>query len=456
MTKEEITPKEEVAYGGPVEGQAETATTDEQETTSDEPYADATVGWCKRHSRCVKWFFAVLCVAAVAFAVVAVAVTLSIGNDDDAETFPYRDMVEELELSPESRDEDIVQAVNVMNEHFSQKCKAGWAVAVIRNGKRLVVPQGVLRIGEAERVNADTLFEIGSISKPITGLVLAQHIVAGLVTLETPLNDRLPDSIPDLVVNGELVTFGQLVTHTAGFPRLSRNVRDRSWDWFKDNPYGGYSEEDMLREISIAADELSQSGKLEYSNFGFSILAYLLSKNANETFPVLQKSLTEQLSMNNTWIESLPETARVRLSTGYSGSSPTPYWFDGGYFINGAGSSLCSVNDLCRLVEVLVAPDMLAGVSDGENDLVEALKLSLTPLHTTSSTNGVGFSWFYGHPNETDLMETSFSHTGGTAGFAAFASFQPRSQMGVVAMTNCGDRGRALVSMGTALASKLL
>ena len=435
-----------------LEEQADTGATAAVEGSSEpEHHHRGGGGWCKKYSR---WIFATICVLVIVVVVVVVAVAVS--GDNDEEHFPYEDIVNELNLSPNSTDEDIIRAIHDMNEHYRTRCKAGSVVAVTRNGNRVIVPQGVMKIaGETDAITEDTLFEIGSISKPLSGLLLAQQIVNGLVNLTTPLNDHLPDMIPDLLVNDEKVTFGQLVTHTAGFPRLSKNVRDRSFDLLKDNPYAGYTEADMLEQIRIAAaNGLSQKGNVEYSNFGFNILGYLLAKNRNTTFPELQKSLTDILGMTSTFAGTLQgdESARSRLSTGYIGTSPAPYWYDGGYFIDGAGSTLSSASDLCQLVEALMSPDSF--IADDDSSLVDALNLSLTAIQEQTPRSGVAFSWFYGNRNQTENL-TWYTHNGGTAGFRAYAAFQPGTQTGVVAATNCGEVDD-LVFMGEALASKLL
>jgi CubicO group peptidase (beta-lactamase class C family) len=135
----------------------------------------------------------------------------------------------------------------------------------------------VLNSDEPNRtVDQDTLFEIGSVSKPVTGLVLAHEIAnsSNNLTLDTHINN----------------------THTAGFPRLPQAIRDSDYNSYYDpNPYAGYSEEDMLRELSIAASELSQTGDYQYSKFGFSTLAYLLATSQNTSFPLLQRELLTKI-----------------------------------------------------------------------------------------------------------------------------------------------------------------
>jgi D-alanyl-D-alanine-carboxypeptidase/D-alanyl-D-alanine-endopeptidase len=426
--------------------------------------------WCRRNP---KWSVCVLC--AVAILVGATVVFYPYEQEDIY--YPYRDLIQSFNLSTESSDETIQLAIDTMNEHYRTQCKGGSVLAVTRNGgQRVIVSQGVMTIGTNSTMDANTLFEIGSISKPFTGLVLANQITTGILSLDTPLNDLLPSdtiTIPDLIVQGKLVTLRQLVTHTAGFPRESQYVRQLDQlDPYDYDPLKDTTEETFLREIAIAANKgLGQSGTYEYSNFGFSILAYLLGKNATTPFPDLQKAMTDRLNMTNTYIETVPsDVALSRLSTGYimPGSKPAPYMYDSGLFLNGPGSTVSSTTDLLQFVETLLATDVYsvypnATVYDDTDTLLgqeqeqlqEALRLSLTPLNEFGGgTGGMAFAWFYGYFNKsTNADSINFVHSGGTFGFSTIAAFQPKSQTGVVGLTNC--RTGDIQAMGYALAFNL-
>jgi len=413
--------------------------------------APAAMYRCKKRSHCVYAIVVVLVI--VVAAVVTTHRVIVVSRNDDDEYYPYKDMLNQLNLTQNPTDDEIYQAIQTMNDHYATRCQAGSVLAVTRNGNRLVVPQGVMRVGETEPITPDTLFEIGSISKPLTGLLLAQQVTNGNLDLTTPLNDHLPGTIPDLLVHNKKVTFGQLVTHTAGFPRLSNNVLDWVKNSNHDNPYArSFTEGDMLEQIRITAEEgLGQTGNVEYSNFGFCVLGYLLAKNRNMTFYNLQKSLTDTLNMTSTFSGPLPEdeSVRSRLSTGHKhgGAETAPYWYDSGYFIDGAGSTLSSASDLCQLVEALMSSTDLNDGNENDDDsspLSNALKLSLSPIHEmTSSTEGVAFAWFYGNRTGTSNVTQNenvlwYVHSGGMPGFSTYATFRPAAKTAVVGATNCG------------------
>jgi CubicO group peptidase (beta-lactamase class C family) len=114
----------------------------------------------------------------------------------------------------------------------------------------------------------------------------------------------------------------------------------------------------------------------------------------------LQKTVTDRLGMNNTWIvttaSSLP--GNVSLSSGYIKGEHVAHWFDGGLYIDGAGSTLSSAKDLLRWTELLMDPVK----DDIDLELSEALELSLSPLVMEPDmfvkdipNVGLAYAWFY-------------------------------------------------------------
>lgn len=423
MTKERDTEQ-------PVEQDAE-----EQPPVAEPPPADTPATSPRKKRRRV-----ILAIAALVVIVFAAVIGVRLAMNDEEYRNVYLEMLTAIGIDSDSSDEDVEQAMTAMADRFlseEQACPAGVSIAVTRNDSRIFVPKGVLKVGGADKINQDTLFEIGSVSKPITGLVLAALITTGDLTLDTPLNDELPGSVPDLNVNGKLVTLRQLVTHTAGFPRLSKKMRDMG--------RAGFTEADMLREIGIASTELSQTGDIEYSNFGFSILAYILARNQNMSYPALQKSWTDRLALNSTWAGSLPNSLLPNLSTGYRGDHVVPHHYDGGIAIDGAGSTVSSTSDLLTLVERYLAPDKLQ-----DEVIRDALQLSLTSLEQPSKQpTGVAFAWFYSREQNLRVWR----HTGATFGFLTNVAFQPASKTGVVVLSNC--RNSEAIDIGNALSFKL-
>ncbi|NNE92621.1 MAG: beta-lactamase family protein, partial [Verrucomicrobiales bacterium] len=346
-----------------------------------------------------------------------------------AESTPIN-LPEKLKISAESSDAELRSQLTELAESFVEKeTNTGIVIAVTRAGKREIVPRGLLQAGGDDPISETTLFEIGSVSKSITGLVMAEQVTTGKLKFDSEITPHLPDAIPELKIDDEAVTFGHLVTHNSGFPRLAFNTRPYAPPFQTANPYAGFSEADLLKAITVAEGKLDRRGKdFNYSNFGFATLAWLLGKNGESTFPELQKSVTDRLGMQDTWIE-LPEEKRSVLATGHLRGVEIPYWFDGGLYINGAGSTVSTAVDLCAYLEALMGPNSIEG------NLKEALKLAITTQNpfNEQDRSGIAFGWFY---QRTPGVRRVFGHSGATAGFSSFVEFQPGSRTGIIVLSN--------------------
>src|SRR5690606_18528264 len=92
-------------------------------------------------------------------------------------------------------------------------------------------------------LNEETLFEVGSITKGFTGLLLAEMVERGEVALDTPLAEMLPGVA--LPADVAAITLEQLATHRSGLPRLSLQPADLALTLFRDDPYAGFTREEV-------------------------------------------------------------------------------------------------------------------------------------------------------------------------------------------------------------------
>src|SRR5215469_13552110 len=101
-----------------------------------------------------------------------------------------------------------------------QKQAVGMVVGVIEPACRRVVAYGNLAKGDPRTLDADTIFEIGSISKVFTSLVLADMVNRKEVTLDDPAAKYLPENVRMPERSGKSITLLDLSTHRSGFPPL--------------------------------------------------------------------------------------------------------------------------------------------------------------------------------------------------------------------------------------------
>src|SRR5437773_2311794 len=101
-----------------------------------------------------------------------------------------------------------------------QKQAAGIVVGVIEPNGRRVVAYGNLANGDPRTLDGDTIFEIGSISKVFTSLLLADMVNRKEVTLDDPAAKYLPENVTMPERSGKSITLLDLSTHSSGLPPL--------------------------------------------------------------------------------------------------------------------------------------------------------------------------------------------------------------------------------------------
>ena len=166
----------------------------------------------------------------------------------------------------------------------NRAAQAGRGVVVVaglldETGRRIVVAKAE----GAGPVDGDTVFEIGSVTKVFTGLLLAEAVSRNELKLKDPISRFLPASVKVPERNGRQITLLDLATHTSALPRLPDNLVPKD----AENPYADYTVEQMyafLRDFKPTRDIGSE---YEYSNFGAGLLGHVLALQAGMNYEAL-------------------------------------------------------------------------------------------------------------------------------------------------------------------------
>ena len=185
----------------------------------------------------------------------------------------------------------------ILNKNLIANNKAkGVAVALVdANGIR-VVTAGIAHGNEA--VKPDDVFEIGSITKTFTALLLAIADEKNETKLDDAVEKFLPDGIKLRDSAGTPIRMVDLATHRSGLPRLATNMQPKD----PKNPYADYTERDLLDFIKTFAPTRVRNDKYEYSNIGFGLLGYVLTRAGKaESFEALLSArVLKPLNMTST------------------------------------------------------------------------------------------------------------------------------------------------------------
>ena len=260
----------------------------------------------------------------------------------------------------------------------------------------------------------DADFEIGSISKGITGLLYTDACSRGDVTPETTLGDLLP--LADSQVGS--VTLSSLSTHTSGLPRLPPDAHAfrrtlRLWR-HGTNPYGE-TVDDLMTQ---AQDIRLSTTKPRYSNVGFELLGHAVAHAAGLNYQdLLAERLSDPLGLDSIYAPSRPEELRQTAVAGVDrlGRSRQP-WTGAG--IAPAGGIRASIDDLASLGRAL-----LDSSAPGAG--------ALDPVRTFTGGLRIGAAWF-----TFDLRGRQITwHNGGTGGFRSLIALDLRAGTAVVLLS---------------------
>lgn len=306
---------------------------------------------------------------------------------------------------------------------------------------RLVVGAGRVRSPAGPVPTDTTLFEIGSVTKVVTALLLADACVRGEVSLHTPLQEVLPEvAVPS---RDGAISLLHLATHTAGLPRLPMPWREvvRLELTRHPDPYSTLREEHVLSALEgTRLRRAPGEGRMRYSNFGAGLLGLALVRAARAASyaELVQARVCGPLGMTDTVVDRTSDQ-RARSARGHRGRAGrrqvADWTFPG---IPGAGALWSTAADLLRFLDVQLSPD--------DHPLGEAVRMMQRDHGVTRMTLG----WMvHGPPGGRRLLW----HNGGTGGFRSFVGFSPEARTGVVVLAN---GSRSVDRTGLTLAVPLL
>ncbi|MFE6304853.1 serine hydrolase domain-containing protein [Nocardiopsis sp. NPDC057823] len=263
---------------------------------------------------------------------------------------------------------------------------------------------------------ADTDFEIGSITKTMTALLLADAIERGEVAEETRLGDLL--DLGDAPAAD--VTLAELASHRSGLPRLPSRFRDVvnaavAANFLGRDPYR-YDEAALLDQARAA--ELTDRGESRYSNLGFALLGLALAEAAGADYPdLLRERLLDPLGMHDTYLPRTEADLPAGATLGHTAKGRTAApWLAMAYAPTGGVRSTPA--DMERFARAL-----LDGTAPGA--------AALEP-RWPDGEDRIGYAWV-----ATDVEGTEVTwHNGGTGGFTSMLALDREAGRAVIVLSN--------------------
>lgn len=261
-------------------------------------------------------------------------------------------------------------------------------------------------------VNHKSAFEIGSITKVFTSVLLADMVVDSIITLETEINQYYNFKFN----KSQNITFKSLANHTSGLPRMPTNFE---MDINNPDPFSVYTEQNLLdylaNELELSHNE---EPKWNYSNVGAGLLGYTLSKIKNKPLNELyEEKIFSKYNMANSTIGSKNVTTKLVQGLDPNGR-PITNWNLGP--LSGAGAVISTVEDLSKF----------AIAQFQENDTI--LNLTRSETHKISENSRIGLGWEWRiTPNG-----NWYWHNGGTGGYTSCMVLNTKNNNSVIILSN--------------------
>jgi D-alanyl-D-alanine-carboxypeptidase/D-alanyl-D-alanine-endopeptidase len=294
----------------------------------------------------------------------------------------------------------------------------GIVVGIVDEQGARVVAYGHARRGSDELVDGNSVFEIGSITKVFTALLLADMVVKREVQLHDPIAKYVPASVKS--PRAKDITLLHLARHTAGLPSFPDNLKRVD----PGHPFDGYTNEALFAFLDGYKTRLAVGTHHSYSNYGAALLGEVLARRAQRDFETaMRERILAPVGMTRTGFALTPEL-RAAHALGHS-TRGRPLRLGGPRGMLGSGALRSTVNDLLVFVQ--------ANLGLRETSLSTAMRAT----HRTDADRQMpdlpmGLGWFHMDIGETRMVW----HSGGTSGFRSFVGLDPARRRGVVVLSN--------------------
>jgi CubicO group peptidase (beta-lactamase class C family) len=349
-------------------------------------------------------------------------------------------LVPAMALPDNAIDNAVAKLDGIVADLMKKSGIPGMAVAVVHGGKTVYAKGfGVKDVSAADdpknRVDPDTVFQLASLSKPLSATVVAKQVGVNAIGWDTSVVSKLPWfalSNPEVT---QMVTVGDMFSHRSGLP-------DHAGDMLEDLGYDRRAVLERLRQLPLDPFRISYA----YTNFGLTAGAEAVAVSAGRSWEELaDEALLRPLGMTSTSFRFADYEARADRAVGHIhvDGRYEPRYVRNADPESPAGGASSSLNDMTRWLTMVLAN----GSHDGKQIVdAKALLPALTPQIVSSPASEPAMrSGFYGfgfNVGTTSAARTSLSHSGAfELGAGTNFVILPSADVAIVALTNATPSG---------------
>jgi CubicO group peptidase (beta-lactamase class C family) len=302
--------------------------------------------------------------------------------------------------------------------------RIGLVIGCLQGGQQRVVGYGRVRTDAQDLPDGGTIFEIGSVTKVFTALLLADLAEQGMVGLDDPLAGYLPAWVRVPSVGGRQITLGDLASHAGGLPRDPKGML-RRWLGNRRNPYARLSVEELYAGLARTRLRRRPGERVRYSNLGAGLLGDALARAAGQPYEELvRERICLPLGMRDTVITPTGEqTARLAIGHTRRGRPAPPFEIPA---LVGAGGLRSTATDMLSLLR--------ANLDPAHSPLAPQIERTQLPGLPAAKRVEVGLGWLIARPP--GVGGPVLWHNGGTGGFRSFVGAARETGTAVVVLSN--------------------
>jgi len=300
----------------------------------------------------------------------------------------------------------------------------GAVIGLYSNGETHFYPVGTINYDDDQPPTIDTLFEIGSVSKVITGVLFADAVRRGEVTNDTLVDSLLPDGYKVLTKAGEDLKLWHLTSHTSGWRTAPVNLAPADGE----RPFTGYTQTMMFEAINMMPLNRPPGTKMEYSNFAAGLLGTLVSLNAESQNEGDYEALSKERILAPLGIKdftiALDKDQQQRLAPPTASGRSTKAWGKTGP-MDPAGMWVTNAPGLLKF-----AMANLKGDDAIDDDIHASLALAREPMFDLGGNQRICSGWFIAGDGET------YWHNGMTGGYSSYMAVNREMDLAIVVLAN--------------------
>jgi len=285
-------------------------------------------------------------------------------------------------------------------------------------------------------LGSDTVFEIASITKVLTSLLLADMVQRREVAFDDPVAKYLPASLT-LHQRGRPITLLDLASYTSGLPIMPGNMPPK-W-WALPDPMVDYTEGKLYEFLSSYVPEYGPGTRYEYANLGFGLLGVALARRAGKSYEeLLIERVCNPLGLSHTRITLSDDMRRHLVQPHDLELKPTPLWDM--QALAGGGAFRSNAKDLTVFLKACMVLKQTP-LSKAMARLIE----TRTPTRLAGTVAALG--WFITSAKDEEFVWK----TGGSGGCNSFIGFSTRNRRGAIVLSNFLWSNQGTINLGMKL-----